>query len=175
MGEESPPLPLPRPPLAQAGDKGQWEQPWQLLCSQKIEGVLACCGRLNDADTTPDPIVVLNAFSEYSVPFTCQSSIHVTCTGRSIPFSGHLAVITPPVQVLVQPSNRRAYSMREYEKEGAVITDDISMADTILGENNYVLQQGRSVVSPSRQYIKDMDDKGGGFSSSCVVSVTSSE
>lgn len=33
----------------------------------------------------------------------------------------------------MQPSNRRAYSMREYEKEGAVITDDICGADTILG------------------------------------------
>ena len=36
--------------------------------------------------------------------------------------------------MLVQPSNRRAYSMQEYEKEGATITDDISSADVILGD-----------------------------------------
>ena len=38
------------------------------------------------------------------------------------------------MQVLVQPSNRRAFSMREYEKEGAIITEDISGADTIVGK-----------------------------------------
>ena len=38
------------------------------------------------------------------------------------------------VQVVIQPSSRRAYTMREYEKAGAVINDDLSQADTIVGE-----------------------------------------
>ena len=38
-------------------------------------------------------------------------------------------------QVLVQPSSRRAYSMHEYEKAGAIVTDDITEADTILGQS----------------------------------------
>ena len=33
----------------------------------------------------------------------------------------------------MQPSSRRAYSMPEYEREGAAITEDISGADVILG------------------------------------------
>ena len=33
----------------------------------------------------------------------------------------------------MQPSSRRAYSMHEYEAAGAVITDDLSEADTVLG------------------------------------------
>ena len=36
-------------------------------------------------------------------------------------------------QVLVQPSSRRAYTAKEYEKAGAVVTDDLSPADAIIG------------------------------------------
>ena len=39
-----------------------------------------------------------------------------------------------PLQVLVQPSTRRAYSMNEYLAAGAIITDDLSSADAIVGE-----------------------------------------
>lgn len=37
------------------------------------------------------------------------------------------------VRVLVQPSSRRAYLMPEYERSGAVITDEIEDADVIMG------------------------------------------
>lgn len=37
------------------------------------------------------------------------------------------------VRVLVQPSSRRAYLMSEYERAGAVITDEIESADVIMG------------------------------------------
>ena len=37
------------------------------------------------------------------------------------------------MQVVIQPSSRRAYTMREYEKAGAVVSDDLSQADAILG------------------------------------------
>lgn len=37
------------------------------------------------------------------------------------------------VTVLVQPSTRRAYSMPEYERAGAIITDDIQDASVIIG------------------------------------------
>ena len=37
------------------------------------------------------------------------------------------------VRVLVQPSSRRAYLMPEYERSGAVITDEIGSADVIMG------------------------------------------
>lgn len=36
--------------------------------------------------------------------------------------------------MLIQPSSRRAYTMREYQKAGAVISDDLSEAGTIVGE-----------------------------------------
>lgn len=39
------------------------------------------------------------------------------------------------VRVLVQPSSRRAYSMAEYESAGAIIDDDLSEADVIVGKN----------------------------------------
>ena len=39
------------------------------------------------------------------------------------------------VKVLVQPSSRRAYSMTEYESAGAIINDDLSEADVIVGKN----------------------------------------
>ena len=39
-----------------------------------------------------------------------------------------------PPQVLVQPSTRRAYSMNEYKAAGAIITDDLSSADAIVGK-----------------------------------------
>ena len=37
------------------------------------------------------------------------------------------------VKVLVQPSTRRAYTMDEYERAGAVITEDLSPASLIIG------------------------------------------
>jgi len=40
------------------------------------------------------------------------------------------------MKVLVQPSSRRAYSNREYEKEGAVIAEDISEADLMIGKGS---------------------------------------
>ena len=39
-------------------------------------------------------------------------------------------------QVVIQPSSRRAYTMKEYEKAGAVLSDDLSQADTIIGRYN---------------------------------------
>lgn len=36
-------------------------------------------------------------------------------------------------QVVIQPSSRRAYTMREYENAGAALSDDLSHTDTILG------------------------------------------
>lgn len=37
------------------------------------------------------------------------------------------------IEVLVQPSTRRAYTMAEYEDAGAVITEDLSPASLIVG------------------------------------------
>lgn len=37
------------------------------------------------------------------------------------------------IKVLVQPSTRRAYTMDEYERAGAVITEDLSPASLIIG------------------------------------------
>ena len=37
------------------------------------------------------------------------------------------------LQVVIQPSSRRAYTMWEYKKAGAVISDDLSEADAIVG------------------------------------------
>lgn len=37
------------------------------------------------------------------------------------------------VKVLVQPSTRRAYTMDEYERAGAIITEDLSPASLIIG------------------------------------------
>lgn len=47
----------------------------------------------------------------------------------------HVSMLTKKgVTVLVQPSTRRAYSMPEYEREGAIITDDIEDAEVIIGQ-----------------------------------------
>lgn len=43
------------------------------------------------------------------------------------------SLVKEGVKVLIQPSTRRAYSMHEYEVAGAVIRDDITEADTIIG------------------------------------------
>jgi alpha-aminoadipic semialdehyde synthase len=37
------------------------------------------------------------------------------------------------IKVLVQPSTRRAYTMDEYERSGAIITEDLSPASLIIG------------------------------------------
>ena len=42
------------------------------------------------------------------------------------------------LQVLVQPSTRRAYSINEYLAAGAEITDDLSKADAIVGRTNTI-------------------------------------
>ena len=47
---------------------------------------------------------------------------------------GHVeSLVRTGIKVLVQPSTRRAYSMPEYERAGALITDDIDHADVIIG------------------------------------------
>ena len=38
-------------------------------------------------------------------------------------------------QVLLQPSTRRSYSMQEYEAAGAILSENISEADTIMGDS----------------------------------------
>lgn len=43
------------------------------------------------------------------------------------------SLIKNNVKVLIQPSTRRAYSIPEYERAGAIVTDDISDADLIIG------------------------------------------
>lgn len=48
---------------------------------------------------------------------------------------GHVqSLVKKGVTVLVQPSTRRAYSMPEYERGGAILTDDIEDAHLIIGE-----------------------------------------
>ena len=48
---------------------------------------------------------------------------------------GHVqSLVKKGATVLVQPSTRRAYSMPEYEREGAILTDDIEDAHLIIGE-----------------------------------------
>lgn len=64
------------------------------------------------------------------------------------PYRVHL-LVKQGVKVLVQPSNRRAYSMLEYEKEGATITDDVSSADIILGVKRPILED----LIPDKTYI----------------------
>jgi alpha-aminoadipic semialdehyde synthase len=41
--------------------------------------------------------------------------------------------VSEGVKVVIQPSSRRAYTTREYKKAGAVVSDDLSEADTIVG------------------------------------------
>ena len=43
------------------------------------------------------------------------------------------SLVKKGVRVLVQPSTRRAYSMPEYQRAGAIITDDIDEANVIIG------------------------------------------
>lgn len=61
----------------------------------------------------------------------------VTLWERRAPLSpNHVeTLVRSGVKVLVQPSSRRAYSISEYESAGAVLTDDLSEADTIIGKN----------------------------------------
>ncbi|XP_066285529.1 alpha-aminoadipic semialdehyde synthase, mitochondrial-like isoform X2 [Branchiostoma lanceolatum] len=57
-------------------------------------------------------------------------------------------IVRKGVKVLVQPSNRRAYPMQEYEKAGAVITEDLSEACLIMG----VKQVPISGLLPEKTY-----------------------
>ncbi|ESO06790.1 hypothetical protein HELRODRAFT_110863 [Helobdella robusta] len=50
-------------------------------------------------------------------------------------------LIKEGVKVLVQPSNRRAYAMQEYENMGAMIKEDISEADVIIGVKLVPIEQ----------------------------------
>lgn len=43
------------------------------------------------------------------------------------------SLVSRGAKVVIQPSSRRAYTMKEYEKAGAVLSDDLSQADTIIG------------------------------------------
>lgn len=43
------------------------------------------------------------------------------------------------VTVLIQPSTRRAYSLPEYERAGAIITDSIESAQLIIGRCGYII------------------------------------
>ncbi|XP_063674612.1 alpha-aminoadipic semialdehyde synthase, mitochondrial-like [Bolinopsis microptera] len=54
---------------------------------------------------------------------------------RRAPLAPHHVkdIVDTGVNVLVQPSTRRAYYMQEYEEVGAVITEDISSATHIIG------------------------------------------
>ena len=54
---------------------------------------------------------------------------------RRAPISpAHVAdLISKGINVLVQPSTRRAYTMDEYERAGATITEDLSPASLIIG------------------------------------------
>ncbi len=42
-------------------------------------------------------------------------------------------------QVLIQPSMQRAYFGHEYEAAGALITNDLSEADTIVGKQLFIV------------------------------------
>ena len=42
-----------------------------------------------------------------------------------------------PLQVVIQPSSRRAYTAKEYRAAGAVVSDDLSQADAIFGTHTY--------------------------------------
>ena len=53
------------------------------------------------------------------------------------------------IQVLVQPSNRRVFQNSEYEKAGAVITDDLSDASVIFGVKQIPIEE----LLPERTYV----------------------
>lgn len=42
-------------------------------------------------------------------------------------------LVNKGIKVLVQPSTRRAYTMDEYERAGAIISEDLSAASLIIG------------------------------------------
>ena len=52
-------------------------------------------------------------------------------------------------QVLIQSSTRRAYSMLEYVAAGAVVSDDLSEADTIVGVKEVPIEH----LIPDKTYI----------------------
>ncbi|XP_039264395.2 alpha-aminoadipic semialdehyde synthase, mitochondrial-like isoform X1 [Styela clava] len=53
------------------------------------------------------------------------------------------------VKVIVQPANKRAYPVQEYEEEGAVIQEDISEASVVLG----VKQVPDKCLHPEKTYV----------------------
>ena len=53
---------------------------------------------------------------------------------------------------MIQPSSRRAYTMKEYEKAGAVLSDDLSQADTIIGRTSPPTSR-----TCSRVYFRKLD------------------
>lgn len=53
------------------------------------------------------------------------------------------------VKVIVQPANKRAYPVQEYEEEGAIIQEDISEASVILG----VKQVPDKCLYPDKTYV----------------------
>lgn len=48
------------------------------------------------------------------------------------------SLVRKGIKVLIQPSTRRAYSIPEYERSGATITDNIEDADVIIGRETHV-------------------------------------
>ncbi len=49
-------------------------------------------------------------------------------------------------QVLIQPSSHRGYSSLEYEAAGAMVTEDISDADAIMGERDGQMCSMHSII-----------------------------
>ncbi|XP_030856176.1 alpha-aminoadipic semialdehyde synthase, mitochondrial [Strongylocentrotus purpuratus] len=58
------------------------------------------------------------------------------------------SLVDQGVKVLVQPSNRRAYPMQEYERCGAIIQEDISEASLIMGVKQVPIPR----LIPSKTY-----------------------
>ncbi|XP_071082800.1 alpha-aminoadipic semialdehyde synthase, mitochondrial-like [Haliotis cracherodii] len=69
---------------------------------------------------------------------------------RRAPLSpSHVAkLVKDGVKVIVQPSNRRAYSMQEYANRGAVIQEDLSEASLVIG----VKQVPIDLLMPEKTY-----------------------
>ena len=62
------------------------------------------------------------------IPIFCMREL--SCIGLQSTTNTHALTTW---QVVIQPSSRRAYTISEYRKAGAVITDDLSEADAIVG------------------------------------------
>ena len=53
------------------------------------------------------------------------------------------------LEILVEPSSSRCFSDREYESAGAVLTDDLSKADLLLGIKEVPIEQ----LIPQKTYL----------------------